>query len=71
MGTCERRCTCGSQSGRVSGCILGHIVGSKWNSCVRMTLDWGAQSCNLVEWCRISGATIIYAGVSVHLSACL
>ena len=24
-------CTCGNQSRRIMGCVLGHLVGSQWN----------------------------------------
>ena len=30
----------------------------------------GAQVCNLVDWCRMSRATILHCSVSVHLSVC-
>ena len=55
----------------VSECILDHLVGSQWNSCVKITLDWEVLlGCCLIEWCRMSGTTVMCGGVSMHLSVC-
>ena len=61
--------TGGSQSERVPGCILGHLlVVSRIHMFKDNTGLGGGTGCNLVEWWRMSGATSMHSGMSVHMS---
>ena len=69
-GTYTRGCTWGSQCSRFQGCILGHLVGRKWNS-----HEWG------LLWIGGTGLKLqnereclelpVCVKMCVHLSECL